>query len=661
MIDSIFTGITGVRSHQARINVIGNNVANINTTAFKAGRVNFADVMSRTLSEAGPASGQVAATNPLQSGLGVKVSSIDSILTQGTLQNTGVETDLAIEGDGMFILGTGQDRFYTRDGTFSFDATGRLYDPGTGLVVQGNVANADGSFNAQIEDLIVPLDRQSEAKASTKVNLSGNIDASATGKGDHVWTSKTQFGLPARLVTGPNPAFPLDLSNLQSAGLKVSVEENGNLSESTLNIPTKVFADREEMIAELNGLINANGVLKNKVFFKDNDLGEVILRTVKGGSNVTVSVDNADPNNNVAGLLGFAANTQEDGQKSEDSTLINDLANVGKGMQDGDIIRFKGFKPNGERFDGRFTFNKDTGATLGDLFTSVANAYGGVTAGVDENTGLMVLTDQTTGDSVAGVQITYALLVDPYLLEDAPGIFGDDPPAEFSTNTQVFDEKGESHSLTVTFTRSVIDNEWSWVAMLDGLTPDAGNNGRAVFNEDGTLRTFESSDGEPLRFEPDRGSGELTIELAAESDDGLQGMTQFASPSSVSVYRVDGRPAGNLLSLNIETNGNITGLFSNGSAEKLGRVMLATFGNPGGLRRDGENLFAESEASGEAVTGAAESTVQGSVHSRSIELSNVDLAEEFTNMILSQRGFQASARSITTSDELLTELVNLKR
>ena len=332
MIDSIFTGITGVRSHQARINVIGNNVANINTTAFKAGRVNFADVMSRTLSEAGPASGQVAATNPLQSGLGVKVSSIDSILTQGTLQNTGVVTDLAIDGDGMFRLGTGQDRFYTRDGTFSFDATGRLYDPGTGLVVQGNVANADGSFNAQIEDLIVPLDRQSEAKASTKVNLSGNIDASATGKGDHVWSSKTQFGLPARLVTGPNPAFPLDLSNLQSAGLKVSVEENGNLSESTLNIPTKVFADREEMIAELNGLINANGVLKNKVFFKDNDLGEVILRTVKGGSNVTVSVDNADPNNNVAGLLGFAANTQEDGQKSEDSTLINDLANVGKGM-----------------------------------------------------------------------------------------------------------------------------------------------------------------------------------------------------------------------------------------------------------------------------------------------------------------------------------------
>ena len=241
MLDSIFTGITGVRAHQAKINVIGNNVANINTTAFKAGRVNFADVMSRTLSEGGPGQGQVAATNPIQSGLGVKVSSIDSIVTQGTLQSTGVETDLAIEGDGMFIMGTGPDRFYTRDGTFGFDATGRLYDPGTGLVVQGNVANGDGTFKSELEDLIIPLDRESEAKATAKVNLSGNLDASAEGSGSKVWNANTVFGKPARLTTTTNPTFPLDLSIHTSGGLKITVNDSGRISESTINIPTKVY------------------------------------------------------------------------------------------------------------------------------------------------------------------------------------------------------------------------------------------------------------------------------------------------------------------------------------------------------------------------------------------------------------------------------------
>ena len=120
MIDSIYTGITGVRSHQERLNVIGNNVANINTTAFKSGRVAFADVMSQTLSEGTSARGQVAATNPKQTGLGVKVSSIDIIQRQGSLQQTGIDTDLAVEGDGMFILTDGTRDFYTRDGTFAF-------------------------------------------------------------------------------------------------------------------------------------------------------------------------------------------------------------------------------------------------------------------------------------------------------------------------------------------------------------------------------------------------------------------------------------------------------------------------------------------------------------------------------------------------------------
>ena len=657
MLDSIYTGISGVRSHQTRLNVISNNVANINTTAFKAGRVNFADVMSKTLKEAGGQAGSVVATNPLQSGLGVEVSSIDMIQRQGTLQSTGIDTDLAIQGDGMFVLADGNRQVFTRDGTFSFDSTGKYFDPGSGLAVQGNLSSGDGSFKAEVEDLVIPLDRESEAKATTQIHLSGNVDAAGSGNGDTVWTVGTEFGKPARLVSSPNPGFPLDLSDLPAAGLKVSVEERGTLRESTLNVATKSYSNRVELVSELNSLIGANGTLKGQVLFKTNDLGELILRTVSGGEKVSLSVDNADPDVNIVTRLGMVANTTQTGQRAASTDLLNDLANVGQDLTDGDILRFSGVKPNGERFDSSFTFNRDTSDTLEDLFSVIESVYGGVSAGLDPETGELILTENVGGSRVVGFDVDFSLLD----AGNGSGLFGDNPPYEFSTNTQVFDEKGNTHSLTVTFTKSVVDNEWNWVGTVDGMTPEAGNNGRAVFNEDGTLRSFDAADRSALSFVPGSGTPPLSIRIMASGTDRLGGLTQFVAPSSAAVREQDGRTAGSLVSIGVESNGNIVGLFSNGTSEALARVTVASFSNPGGLRREGENLLSQSEASGQAIMGTAEGTVQSSIQSGAIELSNVDLAQEFTDLIVTQRGFQASARSITTSDELLNELVNLKR
>ena len=232
---------------------------------------------------------------------------------------------------------------------------------------------------------------------------------------------------------------------------------------------------------------------------------------------------------------------------------------------------------------------------------------------------------------------------------------------EYSTTTQIFDEKGDSHSLTLYFTDSVVANQWNWTATVDGITPDQGNNGRAVFNEDGTLRTFESVDKANLSFTPSAGTPPLSISLDATSTDQLGGLTQFVAPSSASVREQDGRGAGSLVSVSIESDGAIVGLFSNGISENLARVSLASFGNPGGMKQLGGNLFMETQSSGSPVIGAAESTIQGRIESGATEMSNVDLAREFTDMIVTQRGFQASARSISTADEMLNEVVNLKR
>ncbi|MFT5087884.1 MAG: flagellar hook protein FlgE [Candidatus Latescibacterota bacterium] len=657
MLDSIYIGITGVSSHQTRMNVISNNIANVNTTGYKGERVTFSDVMSKTLSEGGPQRAQISATNPSQTGLGVEVGSIDTIQTQGTLQTTGIETDLAIAGDGFFIVSDGNQRLFSRDGTFSFDTNGRLYDPGSGLSVQGNLANVDGTFKSEVEDLVVPLDRESEAVATTDIRISGNLDASGSGTGAPVWTGKTLFGLPANVTSNPNPGFPLDLTALGDAGLKVSINSGGEITESTLNVPAKSYANRVELIAELNSQISVNGALKNQVLFKTNDLGELILRTAEGGEQISIQVDNADPNVNVATSLGFTVATAQQGAKAFSTDPLNSLANIGADLTDGDIIRFTGVKPSGERFDGRFTFARDSSDTIDDLLTAVSNIYGGVKAGLDTETGQFILTDAVTEDRIVGFEVNFSLLDSGV----GSGLFGDTPPFEYSTNTQVFDQKGNAHSLTLLMTKGVVDNEWNWVATVDGLTPQAGNNGKVVFNEDGTLRSFDSADKSPIIFQPGEGTPEMSVDIGADSTEKLGGLTQFVAPSSVSVREQDGRASGSLVSVNFQPNGNIVGLFSNGTSENMGRVSLASFGNEDGLTRQGSNMFMQTEASGQAVIGQAESTVQGSIRSGQIEMSNVDLAAEFTNMIVTQRGFQANARSITTSDELLSEVVNLKR
>ncbi len=657
MLDSIYIGITGVSSHQTRMNVISNNISNVNTTGYKGERANFADVMSRTLSGGGPQRAQIAATNPSQSGLGVGIGSIDTIQQQGTLQMTGIETDLAVDGEGYFVVSDGDQRFFTRDGTFAFDTNGRLYDPGTGLVVQGNLANADGTFNSEVADLIIPLDRESEAIATTTIRISGNLDPSGSGSGAPVWTGSTSFGLPARLTSSPNPGFPLDLTDLEDGGLMVRITSGTEEAESMLNIPAKSYEDRLEFVAELNSQISVNGALKNKVLFKTNEFGELILRSVEGGDQVSIEVDNADPKVNVASRLGFTAGTVVAGVRASDTDALNDLANIGADLTDGDLIRFTGVKPNGELFDGSFTYEEGVSDGADQLFAAVSNVYGSVNAGIDPETGQFILTDVNTQDRIVGFEINFSLLDSGI----GSGIIGDQPPFEFSTNTQVYDEQGNPHSLTLNFTKGIVDNEWSWVATVDGITPAAGNNGRVVFNEDGTLRTFESSDQSSIVFQPGEGTPEMSIEIGADSTDRLGGLTQFVADSSVSVREQDGRTSGSLVSVSFQPDGNIVGLFSNGTSENLGRVSLASFGNADGLMRKGGNMFVQTEASGEAVVGAAESTVQGSIRSGQIEMSNVDLAAEFTNMIVTQRGFQASARSITTSDELLTEVVNLKR
>ena len=181
MMRSLFSGVSGLKSHQTRMDVIGNNIANVNTTGFKSSRVTFADTLSQTMTGASSPNGTLGGTNPKQVGLGTGVASVDLLFTNGSVQSTGKNTDLCLSGNGLFVVKQGNQTYYTRDGAFEFDAEGNYVLPGSGLFVQGWMAN-DGSLNTTgaVTNIQIAAGKSMASKATTTATYTGNLNASSS-------------------------------------------------------------------------------------------------------------------------------------------------------------------------------------------------------------------------------------------------------------------------------------------------------------------------------------------------------------------------------------------------------------------------------------------------------------------------------------------------
>nr|MBO2500910.1 flagellar hook protein FlgE [Acidimicrobiia bacterium] len=395
MMRSMFSGVSGLRSHQTMMDVVGNNVANVNTPGYKASQVTFQETLTQTVRGAAPGSGVVGGTNPIQIGLGTQVATVDGIFTQGAVQTTGRNTDLMIQGDGYFIVQRGEERFYTRAGSFGFDREGNLVN-GNGLKVMGwTSVDANGRVvtTGALEEISIPLGQVIEPESTTLVTVRGNLSAGAT---------------------------------------------------SPVTTSVNVYDD----------LGNAT---------------EVAIRFQNNGGNQ------------------WAVERQED------------------------------------------------------------------------------------------------------------------------------------------------DGTWTPV-------------GTVSFGADGS---FASTAPDPLQLSP-------TVSLD------LSGLVQYGGTSNLEATS-DGHAMGVLQDVTIGADGTVTAHFSNGLTRDMAVIAIATFANPGGLSRVGESTFAASPNSGAAVIGQPGSGDRGSLTPGALEMSNVDLAREFTNLIIAQRGFQANSRVITASDEMLADLVNIRR
>ena len=439
MMRSLFSGVAGLKNHQTRMDVVGNNIANVNTAGYKAARTTFSDMLSQNIKGAASATGNRGGVNPLQVGLGMGLASVDNIFTSGSLQSTGKNTDLAIDGDGFFIVGSGLERYYTRAGNFDFDAIGNYVIPGTGLMVMGWVADENGVINnsTQPAGIQIPLSRLMPPKPTSEMSFVGNLKA----------YNSNDF---------PNTADGL------------------------------------------NNLISA-----------------VQFTTLP-----------------VYDSLGVAHNAS---------------------------IIFRKFDP-------------------------AVN----------------------------------------------------DPPADVS--------------------EALPNNVWHFTYDVAGTT-GGPYTGTLTFGADGKLIAPPAG---PFTFTPDNGA-DFGPTSAITPD--FSTITQMGIESTATLDKSDGYTAGmlNRATLTVDSTGVIFGLFSNGQQQSLGQVAMATFTNPGGLTKVGTSLFLQSNNSGVPNIGIATEGGRGEIKPSTLEMSNVDLSEEFTAMITTQRGFQANSRIITVSDTMIEELVNLKR
>ncbi|MGQ9552804.1 MAG: flagellar hook protein FlgE [Anaerolineae bacterium] len=421
------SAIAALRNHQLYLDVVAANISNVNTTAYKSSKVNFQELMSQTVRAATAPQGDLAGRNAVQVGLGMALGSIDTNFTQGSLSATGKMTDLAIQGDGFFVVRGPEGNVFTRDGTLDIGLDGTLVNPATGMHLLGWMADDNG--NIDTTQALVPISipfGQNMARATSEVQFQGNLSAQ-----DPDATEVTsQFGVYDSLGV----IHTLELVFTRNAGTPVT----WNLEANELTV----------------------------------EPGGTITRTpVSAVSDNTIEFDE----------------------------------------------------------------------------------YGQI---VDENSGL-------------------------------PG-----------TNSPTIE-----------------------------LTLDYTNGSESPAH--------------------------LTIDLS--------NITGLASRSEVSPVSQDGLESGSLVSFNVNAYGQVVGVFSNGLNRTIGQLALAKFINPGGLLRQGDNLYATSTNSGTPQYGQPGEKGRGLISAGYLEMSNVDLAQQFTNMIVAQRGFQANSRVITASDELLNELVNLKR
>lgn len=581
---SLLTGLSGLNANARRLEVIGNNISNLNTTAFKSNRMLFAPALSRNLGLGTAPSGVSGGTNPNQIGLGVRIAGTQRNFNNGAVSPTGVNTDLAIEGNGLFIVKRGDEQLYTRAGAFQRNSQNDLTTL-SGERVQGYAV--DSNFNiiqGSLVSLNIPVGALTIAEATKNVEFQGNLNANPDGLPTH--GALITFAQPFLSTGGGNPplaAGDVLVNNLATPGalgtpvlptagapfdFTVAGAMKGNKTVPTRTLQVTTTTTVQDMLDFLNDVF---GILPGQT----NPDGSTTGAQIDAAGNVSIVGNTGTANNITFDQTNISIRDMSGAAVTNPFTLAQDPAN---GISDGESVRttFRTFDSLGAPVDVDLTM----------VFESASNAG-------------------TTWR---------------YYIDSADNIDPTSINFNIGTGTIAFDNFGQ-----LTTTSAV----------------------QVSVQRDGTGAVT------PLNF---------ALKLAS----GLGSVTALVNnnpdaASSIAATYQDGVALGTLANFSFGEDGVISGAFTNGVSRTIGQIALATFTNPEGLVDAGNNLFTVGPNSGTAIVTTPGLFGTGRVVGSALELSNVDLGEEFTNLILTTTGYSAASRVITTTDQLLQQLVALGR
>lgn len=545
---ALSAAVTGMQAHQKMLDVAGNNLANLNTNGYKSSSISFSEMLSQTLKRASAPTSTTGGTNPQQMGSGVQVSAITRNMAQGNITTTGQALDMAIEGEGFFVLNDGEKSVYTRVGSFAVDADSMLVDPSTGYRVQrtGIIGEVEGFQIPGNSTIKIPYDTLLPARATTTIVLTGNLSADTNS--------------PTKAVLS-----------------------SGSQNRYTINGAAAATSTLITALDQFSGTLGADDVI-----------------TITG--------------------------------KAKDGTAVS------------------------------ATLDVDATTTVGDLIDLITDSFDGSTATFVD--GQIILTDDEAGYSKTDINIAYsgdAELTTPgyFQLTTAGG------NTMKSVDATIYDALGGTHVMTAAFIKTDTANEWDFVITSvsgDVLSIEDRRVEGIKFNPDGGYIGLDGSVdfslGVIFSHDPTR-TQDISVSLGTAGK--YDGITQFGGSSTAVITSQDGYASGKLSSLGVDNEGVLIGTFTNGQKLNIAAIAIGLFRNPAALESVGNGCYIPTANTGDAVIVQAMSGGAGTIHGGSLESSNVDVANEFVQMIQAQNGFQANARTISVANDILRELSTLIR
>ncbi|MBQ9377099.1 MAG: flagellar hook-basal body complex protein [Schwartzia sp.] len=666
MMRSLFSGVSGLKNHQTRMDVIGNNISNVNTTGYKSSRATFTDMLSQTLTGPSSPSDNVGGTNPKQIGLGSSVSSIDLIFTNGSVQSTGKNTDLCISGNGLFVVKNNSGTYYTRDGAFEFDADGNYVLPGNGLFVQGWMANnGELTTTGETTNIVIPSGKSMASEATKTATYSNNLN----GNPDSYTISNITINYADGTSGTATSYSPADIGTIAltfSSGETVTLDNTATYNFSTANTSAQLLGKTlyTSKIKSVTAATDGTVTLTTAVGDSVNSINGSTNYTVPGLTSGTYSI--GDDQYTLSGTITTveAKGTDSVDITLEDGTVVNVPKPTDFSYAAGDIFTAKlDITKIEANANAKVTTENGSTATLSAALTvnSTDDTYARKVVASDGTVKTVARTSTPTygGKEVSSISINTkegtilnGLLGQSYT---AGGLFY---PSVVTTVT-TYDSLGGSHDIPVLFTKTG-ENTFS-VTLSGGVKSysytesDGSTTSVSIASKDLKFTSSGAySDGEgTLSFIYGNGAAEQSVYL------NLSGLTQYIGSSTINANS-DGHAAGTLSSVSIDTSGIITGTYTNGVKQAEAQVAVAQFNNASGLTKAGDSLYQESNNSGTANVKTA-SDLGVTLTPSALEMSNVDIANEFTDMIITQRGFQGNSKVVTVSDEMLETLINLKR